>query len=437
MTIAPQEKGRLLAQVAEWLEAERQSVVGQLGRAGIPSALTVPIPVVTEITESSSSMTTELREANPTTTGSADVWRALRDREHVPGPAAELQVAYGRACFYQESFRKTDFDVHPVKWIEEHLLAPTSNLYVQSLARLGQPDGDNALKAADELVRFIEGDTVVVQTQLPVGGLRIASPLASGPVGVRPLTGAEIYELDYPDLEGRTELSRLLRFQTGFGERVMVGVEEPQAKTAWRVPTHLLQQVVLALQLLGFEMWGHGLATRRERPIPAGTLGTPIAIAKHGGGWRELTQHDLDAAVALAQKIPDETFTDPRSTETIALSRYSSASADRTATDALIDLVVALEAVLLPRKFEGELSFRLALFGAYATGADSGERPGLFKDFAKVYDTRSDIVHGKRVDANELQAIVATARQLTSRVLRRGLEQGWPSQDDLRAAVLM
>lgn len=67
---------------------------------------------------------------------------------------------------------------------------------------------------------------------------------------------------------------------------------------------------------------------------------------------------------------------------------------------------------------------------------DGPGRAELYRQFKQVYDTRSKIVHGSRVGSPALQEIVKTAKLLTSRVLRRGLEAGWMSPDELLAATL-
>jgi hypothetical protein len=428
----------LRRRIAEWLESEREAAVSAVRAASLPLSVTRWVPIATEVSETAAQTATEPREANPFATGEYITIRAVRDRKRPQPPASEVYAAYGERSEFQPAFAAgATFASDPAGWIRRQVLTPVTDTFIASVPRVDAPSHERALALADDLLAFVAGSTIRVRSELPLAGLRLDRQLHSGDARLRPLTNDEIAAFEHFDasqMDASAFLQRLSSFMPS-GERVMLEVDEYLDKTRRREPTHALQKLVLALQLLGYELWGRGLALHREHPVGFGTLGTPIAIAKHGT-WRDLPQVDLDNAVRLARLIPDDVFSDPRAPGEIALSRYSSACADRTATDALIDLVVALESTLLPREFEGELKFRLALYGAYATGAGGSERPEVYRAFAKAYDTRSDIVHGKRVEPEELRAVASTTKSITGRVLLRGLEQGWPTPDELRAAVL-
>ena len=141
--------------------------------------------------------------------------------------------------------------------------------------------------------------------------------------------------------------------------------------------------------------------------------------------------------MALSERIPPGAIHQPETREEVALHRFLLGAAEGNAADGLIDYVIALEALLLPERSEGELRFRLALFGAHYVGHSLDERRRLFRNFQTVYDVRSGLVHGaKRSSHDEIQAAVRLARHLAAAVMLKGLDTGWPTQEQLRDLVL-
>lgn len=105
----------------------------------------------------------------------------------------------------------------------------------------------------------------------------------------------------------------------------------------------------------------------------------------------------------------------------LAAERLAEAEGRTRQRDRLLDAVIGLEAVLLfnTRK-EGELRYRFAL--NYSTLADSLEdRYSQFRLAQAVYDTRSDIAHGARVDEEKVRKRAHEACQMLRRVIKRFL----------------
>jgi len=63
--------------------------------------------------------------------------------------------------------------------------------------------------------------------------------------------------------------------------------------------------------------------------------------------------------------------------------------------DALVDLMIAAEAMFLPVGREQELSYRLRLRAARFLSENIAERQAIFELFGQAYDVRSDVVHGR------------------------------------------
>jgi hypothetical protein len=60
----------------------------------------------------------------------------------------------------------------------------------------------------------------------------------------------------------------------------------------------------------------------------------------------------------------------------------------------------------------------------------------LFKQFQTVYDVRSSIVHGSAVPVAELAGAGAAARRVAAATIIKGLRNGWPTPETLKAAAL-
>ena len=78
----------------------------------------------------------------------------------------------------------------------------------------------------------------------------------------------------------------------------------------------------------------------------------------------------------------------------VAIRRFNFSYDKDLPEDKLIDFIIAFEALYLKGAGE-ELSYRLALRGAYFLGKDEKEREDIFKNLRNAYIARSKIVHGE------------------------------------------
>lgn len=99
----------------------------------------------------------------------------------------------------------------------------------------------------------------------------------------------------------------------------------------------------------------------------------------------------------------------------IALRRFNAAVAEERPEDRLLDLVIALEAILLhgPQKEElrGEKRFRFSINGAYLLSTEPQERKRIFRELREAYDRRSGVVHGGKLPAH----ISITGKKLSAK----------------------
>jgi hypothetical protein len=101
----------------------------------------------------------------------------------------------------------------------------------------------------------------------------------------------------------------------------------------------------------------------------------------------------------------------------IAVSRFTSTTERQNPSDRLIDASIGLESLLLQGSND-ELSFRLALRGAWLLGQSANERSEIFGQLKKVYDSRSRVIHGG-IQAPAEPAIVDAAVDSLRRALRK------------------
>lgn len=128
----------------------------------------------------------------------------------------------------------------------------------------------------------------------------------------------------------------------------------------------------------------------------------------------------------------------------IALRRFNLAAAEERAEDRLLDLVIALEAILLhgsdKEELRGEKRFRFSLNGAYLLSSERQERRRIFKQLREAYDCRSKVVHGgklstrisisgQKLSAQEFTGIIeARTRQVIRQVLALACKPNAPKQ---------
>jgi hypothetical protein len=191
---------------------------------------------------------------------------------------------------------------------------------------------------------------------------------------------------------------------------------------------------LLALQLLGFQPCGRGFATTYTEPVVLWSGGQGFRLPENGE-TRDCHEKDIASAVELGKLIPEEVFTGPRRRAHVALHRFMLGAAEEQPADALIDYMIALEALLLPG--QNELSFRLALYGAYYLGGTQAERRETFERLKTAYALRSTLVHGAgAADPQEIRRSRDDTRDLSQRMLSKALREGWPTDTQLRDLVL-
>lgn len=416
------------ATIVEWFESERLRYLAIARAAGRPPSIAIREWVAQNVSEQGMGYTERERFVSPME--ELVVPAALQES---PLPPSALHDRYGDACLAwnfglgsegaaDESARK--------------LLRSSAGSYLWSLKSLETPDLPLAVHLAEGLLELVEARDVRFVTAVPVAGLRPESERVEHKgVEIRRLTDAELGSLfrDWPSRRSWAPIAA--DFPAASMERCLLSVRSPSAKTQQPQGGRILP-VILALHLLGFDVRGRGNAATYTEPGPSLLRGGQlIQLAKSGNSIRDITLAGLRDVVTLADLIPDETFSGPRSRKAIALHRFGTAVCEKSAADAILDFVTSLEALLL--EGPGELSFRFALNGSRYLAGDLGERQGTFKALSDLYKVRSALVHGVGApNAEDLEAQRTTARELAGRLLLKAMRQGWPTSQFFKDLAL-
>jgi len=153
-----------------------------------------------------------------------------------------------------------------------------------------------------------------------------------------------------------------------------------------------------------------------ERGLSQGMAARPCLLLPDDLEW---VRENLATIVRL-------TDNDSFQTAVEALCTYMLAATDRMKA---AQLWAGVEA-LFGRQF-GEVGYRLRVLTAMLLEDRGPERRKHYKRFKKLYDTRSDVVHGAKSKPAELAAHLGEVRELLARLLRRVIALGRvPTGDD-------
>jgi hypothetical protein len=435
--------------IAGWLEAEREIYARLAANAGLSPSITYQSARVVNYTDTSMTSEGYQRQVSAYTIP-AFAWALADLRSKVQ--VGELSVgralfdAYGKQVFYWSTNQSLQFADDPITWIERNILLEARARYLSSITSLETGEADVRSSIASGVLEFVEADAITIVTTLALGGIRLPQgPIREGQVLLRPLREEELVRTAERQMElrmrpgGMLQLSQLTREQVirlANSERVALELTTRQSKLEPPNVGLRANRLVLALQLLGLTPFGggYGHSEIADLPgIPAPGVHVRIPVVAQ---WAECDGETLSRAVRLSDRIPDEMFSEPRTRKTVALHRFSLGAEQEYLSEALIDYVIALEAILLPPEKEGELSYRFRLHGAWFIGRTREERERLRRELRDIYDARSSLVHGLVPKPDEVTNAGRLAATLSARILVKALEEGWPTADQLADRAL-
>ena len=275
-------------------------------------------------------------------------------------------------------------------------------------------------KTAAKLSKWAEGTHVGFETRLLLSGIRVAeSSISSGGVTVERLPDrSENVNCWLPvnsgvglaDYLGRTIVRIPCTISPGLWKpRKVTKVRSGKPTTSWEIPVEI--KVGWALDKGSIEELCTAMSVACNAVIEApmswldyGVLahfdelyGSTISKSGKGGPLRwsgndpDLTREMLRESIKLYRNIRDRKI-DPEvkiATKFWSMSKFEILELP----ERLIYLRTALEALFLGENDRGELSFRLAMHGAWHTGHNREERRDTYNILKKFYDVASEAVH--------------------------------------------
>jgi len=327
-----------------------------------------------------------------------------------------------------------DDDTDPAVVLFQTLVWPLSDYFI-SLDTTAENAYRAAKSLATETILAISTGRGNVIERTALNSVAVDNPITVDRITIRPLTPGERSGIAANIHRGSMYDIQLVGPDHNSGVR---GNYLLEARTPWNITEappespFLVDRTVLALQLLGVATsgpgWVHTSTNPRNtvldtlRPLPLHPR-APVTILDAA-----LVEH----ATRLAEQIPERAVTNPMSRQEIALNRFLRGCAAPSPSDALLEHTIALEAILLPSKFEGELGYRLRVNAAWLLGTDKESRIQIAHKLSRIYALRSTLVHGLKAPRhNEVQETASIAQQIVCRILYNCLEVGWPSEADL------
>ena len=154
-----------------------------------------------------------------------------------------------------------------------------------------------------------------------------------------------------------------------------------------------------------------------------GAYGTRTPLLKPYGSPCKLNDGDLEELDRLLHVVNPAVSRLSRSLA-VCLRRIGFANTRMSVEDRLLDIMMALEALVLTDSGKpedrGELSFRLALRLARFLGKDAGDMQRIFSLAKKAYGLRSKVIHGGQLESGEV-GVVKEIEDLTKAATRKYL----------------
>jgi hypothetical protein len=205
------------------------------------------------------------------------------------------------------------------------------------------------------------------------------------------------------------------------------------------VPGDAFRNLLLAFFLHQYKLSGNAMGTGAVEPSWAsfGTVGVPARLpGRVGGEWPILDEEVLAGVVETFHCLADLNISDPSTSRDLALHRLHLGYSREDDPDALLDFVIALEALLLPDG-DQELKYRFCVNGSLYLRPEGGTASGIHASLGNLYKTRSRLVHGgKRQKRDDVEVASNEARRFASIGLLRAVSSGFPTAKDFDAMLL-
>lgn len=478
----------LVAEVADWLRGRRTEICRRTETAGLPTTVNFNIPVAEPdgagiaSTDSQRSGTIFADSSNVRPLVLREVCSPLLDSQG-ENLAQRLAATFGdRLRFYSgigPGAVIQDLE-HPSLIPTEQRVAGVSGRlpervpssapilygllllrqclveYLGSLASLNTDDEGLVDQLASSLIRFSASEFSLHVGRVPLGGLDFdGDSISAGPCTIRRLNPEELghlfwrrHQWFYQHSPIRIDLPNPVLSNVGLDERVVLEVCAWFPKREPGTVAPACERLLLAMILNGWDFSGEGFGIVLEEPYWArrrsfGSYSLTMPRQSSGTSPMFVTAEHLSLALNLSELIPEPESGLPASASKIALQRFGLGVGREEPAQAIVDFVVALEALLLPGDETEGARRRFALNGAVYLGKTAAERRKLYNELLDIYQARSTLVHGTRAGSTSAKRIwteLASRRreteELTKRMLRKAVTTDWTSEETFIHALL-
>lgn len=443
----PADSQRLRELLDQALRACQAEVVRRLHGAGLALSVEIAQPVVTR-TDSNLHVGVQKRVAN-----SLHDFRSLIAIGDDSVPGVSLGFREQLSDLADELLRTTDLASRPAMFmpalegpdaILARYLSPLARSYLMRVGDLESPDVALVDELAMELNHVCNDERVTRSYQVFLAGLRPLGQFEHRGVRLRELIPEEqgaAAAATLPSMESNQAWDRGVIFPTRmetFAPETMLEIRVSGQALGGSDDSTLLNRVLLALFLKGYEVASNGLCSYKDMPewVSIGHGFLPSLVQhKNSHSSAEIDETTFLETVDLAHLMPD--FSARATTSrAICLFRALRAFGLHWQESPFLDFMIALEAALLP-EITGELTYRFSLYGAlFLRESDDENAQDNFQRLKRIYGVRSKMVHGGVVSTADLDDASNDARTLVRKIVARAVSEGWPDPGRLDTRAL-
>jgi hypothetical protein len=377
--------------------AASRAVMQRLDEAGVPPTVDVQSTIIERVSPAQWSTARRTDAHNVLTVDPAALtdapWLGEREMASVTDCAAgiaELADAVlpfwapfagpvGRLANVEAGGRQFEHD--PAGWVARVVVLPALYHHLAALPSVDCADEASAAVFADEVLRVATATDLRYLVSVPLSGVYLdgADTLTAGDVCIRHLSPAE--------------QGAIFDERGGPGSMTDHFNEPPCTVLELRVSgprreQHLCSQERVPSLIIAFQLLGHHVVGRRvaERADPAWVFGGasyhPLVLPRQPRATSALTAEGFQTLVATGMQLERFHLDEPRSASDLALHRFGTALARDAYADGVLDLTIALEALLLPydeNARRGDLGYRFRVHGAHYLSERADERPEVAK----------------------------------------------------------
>jgi hypothetical protein len=334
-----------------------------------------------------------------------------------------------------------DFSRDPADWTSRVLVQPALLHHLSSVSDVHAVGTAIAEAFADDVERVAGSESLSFFICVPLSATNLdpaCGPVTCGDYELRLLSETE--QADWwggsPD-NGLWQVGGFVAFPSVLAS---IRVEGPRDN-----PIHPRRDVadlfVIACYLHGHRVAGSIVASMSEpRWVQGGMHSGPLSIPMHSSERATISSDALCEVVAIIPILAQFSLRQPGSSNDLALHRFATGIARPSDADAVLDFVIALEALLLPLDAaarNSDLSYRFRIHGALFIAESADLRRDVFRQLRGLYEMRSRLVHGGKYPvASDIREARSIACDLAARGLRRALREGFPDANKFNAMVL-